>query len=251
MGMLDFLFGDKQAQQSKKLESLRKKLTNIWMQPPDRYQAADQLLELASPEAVRALLERFKVNISNTTYDIEEKQYLCDRLVTLGEPVVEIIKEAVRKEEIQVNWPMRVLEDLLPSADMAAFIQELLASMTLDYMRDPEKKEQLILRATTYKDFEELAREVARFAADDNEGIRFQTVSQVVTRDTDWAAEALRKNLRVEDSGRVMALSCQWFVEHPAFVAAADMGDIQEVMRLRDVLPREYVLTDTGHLRRR
>jgi hypothetical protein len=249
--MFDFIFGDKDSQQNKKVENLRKKLNNIWVQSPDRYYAADQLLEIATPDAFEAILERFKTQVQNTTYDIEEKQYLCDRLVNIGEPVVDIIKDVVRKEELQINWPMRVLEDILPDHKIAEFIQELLASMDLDYMRDPEKKQQLILRANSYKDYEDLAREVARFASDDSEAIRFQSVSQVVERDTDWAAAALQDNLRIEDSGRILALVSQWFVDHPQYKAIEDIDDVEvhEVDFVRDHLPRGYSLTDDGYVR--
>lgn len=251
MGMFDFIFGDKDSQQNKKVENLRKKLNNIWVQSPDRYYAADQLLEIASPEAFQAILERFKTQVPNTTYDIEEKQYLCDRLVNIGEPVVDIIKDVIRKEELQINWPMRVLEDILPDHQIAEFIQELLGAMDLDYMRDPEKKQQLILRAASYKDYEDLAREVSRFVADDSEAIRFQAASQVVERDTDWAAEALRHNLRIEDSGRILALTCQWFVDHPQYKAVEDIHNVEphEVDFVRENLPSGYTLTEDGYVR--
>lgn len=250
MGMLDFIFGDKEQQQAKKIEGLKKKLTNIWAQPPDRYQAAEQLLQIATPQAFDALLARFQVQVQNTTYDNEEKQYVCDHLVNLGAPIVRIVKAAIHRSEEQINWHLRVLEELLSEAEMAEFVRELLAKQDVDYVRNPEKKEQLLLRAVQLKQFDELAQEVARFVVDDNETIRFQAVNQVISHQAPWVAEALRRNLKVEDSGRILRLTHDWFSRHPS-EPVVDPKDQGAARFVAEHLPAGHRLSEDGTLARR
>ena len=241
MGMFDFLF-DKQKAQSKQIEKLRKKLTNIWLQNPDRNYAAEQLRDIGTPEAITALLGRFKVNVKNTTFDNEEKLYVYDMLVAKGADVIEVIQEHVRNEPNQVNWPMKVLDDLMQGEEMAVFIQDILSGMDVDYERDPEKKEQLILRAQDFAQHTELIIEVSRFTVDDNEPIRFLAVDHCLKRDDDWAIEALRQNLTLEDSVRILNQVCERFVEKKW---VAFDGDDEEIrLRIAERLPREYFLDD-------
>ncbi len=249
MGLLDFIF-DKDKAQVKQVDRLRKKLINIWVQSPDRNYAAEQLRDIGTPEALTALLGRFKVNVKNSTYDNEEKLYIYDMFVLRGAEVIEIVKAFIRNEEVQVNWPMKILDDLLPSDQMAEFIEELLASMSVDYERDPEKKEQMILRAGRFSDFEQVAQQVARFTVDDNENIRFLAVSQVIQQDHPWAIEALRNNLHLEDSGRILRIVCDHLIAKGEVGYVGDADD-EIRMRLVERLPREYFIDDENNLHRK
>ena len=249
MGFLDFLFNKEKAR-ARQIQKLRKKLTNIWMQSPDRNDAASQLFQIGTPEALHALMDRFKVQTQNTTYDIEEKTYACDLLIGAGPGISDVVKDNVRAEPTTINWQMRVLEDVLPSQDLAVFITELLATMDVEYQRAPQKKEQLLLRAQGYSDYEELQREVARFTIDDNEDIRFQSVSAVITRDEDWARDALRANIRLEDSGRIHEMVCQRFVEK-AWPAMADPDDGELREEIVEALPPKFLLTKDAMIRRK
>ena len=249
MGLLDFLF-DKEKSQARQIQKLRKKLTNIWMQSPDRNDAASQLFQIGSPDALHALMDRFKVQTQNTTYDIEEKTYICDLLIGAGPDIANVVKDNVRNEPAIINWQMRVLEDVLPSQEMASFIQELLGTMDVDYERDPQKKEQLLLRSQTYTDFDDLQREVARFTIDDNEDIRFQSVSAMVKRDESWARDALRANIRLEDSGRIADMVCQRFVEK-AWPAMEDVQDETLREEITEALPAKFMLTKDAMIRRK
>jgi hypothetical protein len=249
MGFLDFLF-DKKKARARQIQKLRKKLTNIWMQSPDRNDAASQLFQIGTPAALHALMDRFKIKTQNTTYDIEEKNYIYDMMAGAGPGIAEVVKGNVRNEPAVINWQMRVLEDVLPSQEMAVFITELLAGMDIEYERDPQKKEQLLLRAQGYPDFEDLQREVARFTVDDNEDIRFQSVSAVIKSDDDWARHALRENLRVEDSGRLFEMVCQRFIEK-AWTVLEDLNDEERRQEISDALPSKFVLTKDALVRRK
>jgi hypothetical protein len=249
MGFLDFLF-DKEKAQERQIEKLRKKLTNLWVQSPDRNDAASQLFQIGTPTALHALMERFKVQTQNTTYDIEEKTFVYDILSGAGPAVADVVKENVRTEPAVINWQMRVLEDVLPSQDLAVFITELLSTMDVDYERDPVKKEQLILRAQTYTDYPDLQKEIARFTVSDNEDIRFQSVSAVIKRDEEWARDSLRANIRLEDSGRIKAMVCERLAKMN-WTALDDLENEELAAEIREALPPKYHLTETGHVKRK
>ncbi len=249
MGFLDFLF-DKEKAQARQVEKLRKKLTNLWVQSPDRNDAASQLFQIGSPEALHALMERFKVQTQNTTYDIEEKTFVYDMLAGAGPAVGDVVKDNVRAEPAVINWQMRVLEDVLPPQDLAAFIQELLSTMDVGYERDPVKKEQLILRSQGYTDYPDLQKEIARFTISDNEDIRFQSVSAVVKRDEEWARDSLRANLRIEDSGRIQSMVCDRMAQK-GWTALEDLENDELRTEIKEALPPQYHLTEDGLIRRK
>ncbi len=247
MGMFDFLF-DKEKAKTRQIEKLRKKLTNIWVQSPDRYLAAEQLRDLNDDEAWRAMLDRFKTQVKNTTYDTQEKLDMCDMFVTQGGArVIPVVQGYIRANTNHINFPMRILDDLMPSNDMAEFLTTLLSEMDIEYERDPEKKEQLILRAEKFKDFDELKEQVARFVADDNETIRFLAVNQVLNHSEDpW--DSLRVNLRFEDSGRILNLVCERFRDTDQ-CALENLEDQDAREDLTERLPNEYFLTEEGFIR--
>ncbi|MEO1271603.1 MAG: hypothetical protein AAFX99_26215, partial [Myxococcota bacterium] len=83
MGFLDFLFSKEKAQE-REITKLRKTLTNMWVQSPERNYAAEQLRNIGTDDALMVLMERFKHNAQNTTYDNEEKLYAYDLLVSMG-----------------------------------------------------------------------------------------------------------------------------------------------------------------------
>lgn len=248
MGFLDFIF-DKEKAQERQIEKLRKKLTNIWLQSPERNYAAEQLRDMGTDAALLALMERFKHTAKNTTYDNEEKVYVYDLLVSLGPQIIDVVKTFIAREPDQVNWPMRVLDDLLSGDEMAAYIQELLAGMDVDYERDPSRKEQLILRARELKTYTDLQKEVARFTVDDHETIRFVAVSTVADHDEDWAREALRANLRLEDSGRIRAISCEAIAQAEDWPLLEDPEDAEARAEISANLPNTFFISDEGFLR--
>ena len=249
MGFLDFIFSKEKAQE-RQLEKLRKTLTNMWVQSPERNYAAEQLRNIGTDDALMVLVERFKHTAQNTPYDNEEKVYVYDLLVSMGPVVIEVVKRFVHEEPEKINWPMKVLDDLLTGEEMASYIQSLLAAMDVDYARNPEKKEQLLIRSRNFASHEGLQKEIARFIVDDNEVSRFIAADAVSKHDTDWAAQALRDNLRLEDSGRVLTIVCDKLVE-TEWKAIDDMEDADELQTVTENIPNAYFLTEEGTLKRK
>ncbi len=229
MGFFDFLFNkgtNKEQGGDRKIAKLRKSLTHMYVQAHERQYALQQLRNIGTPEAVEAILARFEENAPNTTVDAEEKEMTYALLVEMATGgqlnVAEIVKEHLRKAEEKINWPMRVLSDLLSLDEMTQVVEELLASCTTAYQRNPEKKQELILRATEFKS-DELARQVVRFLGDDNETIRFLAVDAALAQQRDaMVEEPLRARLTEEDSGRILTKLAEAFAERPEWKIPED-----------------------------
>ena len=65
MGFMDFLFNKERAEE-RKIAKLQKTLTHMYVQAAERGYAIDSLRDIATPEAVQALLARFKENAPST-----------------------------------------------------------------------------------------------------------------------------------------------------------------------------------------
>jgi HEAT repeat protein len=249
MGFLDFLF-DKEKAQDRRVRKLRKTLTNMYVQPPERKYAIQTLREVGTEDAVLALLARFEDNAPNTTVDADEKNYVYETLVGMSaDPDLDvrgIIVDYLRGREEKINWPMKVLTDLLDYEEMIGLVRELLESCGADYQRNPEKKQELILRSAELRD-EELTRELLRFVDDLNETIRFLTVEALLKHGFDEIIEEpLRERLREEDSIRISRKLAEAFAEHKDWkVPDPERDDVEHM------LPDEFALHKEGYIYQR
>ena len=249
MGLLDFLF-DKEQAQVRRIQKLKKTLTNMYVQPPERKYAIQTLRDEGTPDAVRALLARFEDNAPNTTVDGDEKTYVYESLVSMSaDPDLDvrgIITNYLRGREEKINWPMKVLTDLLDYQEMISLVCELLESCGADYQRNPEKKQELVLRSADLRS-EELSTELLRFLDDLNETIRFLAVEALLKHDFKDLIEApLRERLREEESLRIVQKIADAFAANPEWkIPEEEREDIEAV------LPNEFALHTEGYIYQR
>lgn len=246
MGLLDFLF-DADKKEERKYVKLEKTLTNMYVQPSERGYIIEQLRDLRTPEAVRVLLKRYADSAPNTTVDLEEKERVYDVLVELGAEtsfsVVEIIREHLRKVDEHVNWPLKVLSDLLDYDEFVAFMAELLHDCSPEYKQNPEKKQELILRAQELQS-PDLATELVRFLEDMNETVRFLAVEAVIGQEKpEETVEPLAAMLAREESLRIVQKLAEAF-------NAQQNWKVPESLRaeVAEALPSEFGVHDQGHI---
>ena len=206
MGLLDFLF-DKEKSAERKLQKSGKKLTNMYVQAPERQYVIHELREIGSTEAAWVLLQRYEENNPNTTVDIEEKQLVFDSLVRMAHEsdadVIGQVKRYVLEKDTKINWPMKVLAELLPEEDYIGFIVEVFKTCDTEYQRTVEKKQELMLRATEL-DSPGLSAQIRRFLVDDNETIRFLAFDAALNQEgTPELGHVLFGQLLVEESIRI------------------------------------------------
>ncbi|MFT4704519.1 MAG: hypothetical protein ACI81R_002224, partial [Bradymonadia bacterium] len=141
MGLFDYF--SKDAATQRKLEGLRKKLSNMFYQKQDRMAAAEVAADMArqgNKDAIDVLLLRFDHKSQNHTIDQDEKGYVVDLLIGLGDPVVEPISAHIRSTSAPVYWSLQVLAELWSAEKYAAFVAEILRDTDNGYLRDPAKK---------------------------------------------------------------------------------------------------------------
>lgn len=249
MGLLDFLF-DKEKAEQRKLAKLKKTLTNMYVQPPERKYTIQALHDIGTEDAVEVLLARFQETAPNTTVDAEEKRLTYETLVSMAaDPDLDVqgtTTAYLREREEKINWPIKVLGDLLDEDEMIELVRELLGTCNTGYSRNPEKKQELILRASDFED-EALTEELVRFLDDDNETIRFLAVEASLNQGFDeLVEEPLRERLREEESLRIVKKLAEAFAERPDWKIPEDEREEVEA-----ALPSEYAVHKDGHIYQR
>lgn len=246
MGLLDFFF-DQDKKEERKYARLEKQVTEMYGQAAERAYVIEQLRELRTPEAIRILLKRYNENCPNTTVDLEEKERVYDILVDLGRDpdldVVGIVKRHLEKTEENVNWPVKVLTDLLDYEEFESVLRDLLSKCSTEYKHNPERKQELILRAQEVKS-PALAQELVRFLEDLNETIRFLTVDALLAQDQpDIVVEPLVDQLIREESLRIVQKLAEAFASRQAWKIPEDKR-----AEVAEVLPDEYGVHEQGHI---
>jgi hypothetical protein len=126
-----------------KVKRLGKRLTEKFGPPENRQKAIAVLAEMATPEALSALLLRFTINSDSRITDAEEKQVVFDHLIAAGDLAIEPLRTFVR-EKNSVSWAIRVLAEIIPPGELLDLVLQELKRLSSEYSRDPEKKVQLL-----------------------------------------------------------------------------------------------------------
>jgi HEAT repeat protein len=239
MGLLDFFGGSAE----KKLKKHAARVANKRAQNPDRWESIQALGEIASGEAVEALLVRFTYNIDPSITDQEEKDATVDAIVKAGPAAVDPVK-AYLKRSPSIAYPYRILERLSTPEELVSALIELLERFDTEYERDPEKKIQVISALEERQDARIVAA-LRRFLEDVNETVRFHSVSTILAQpEAEEAKDALLDTLRAEESVRVRARILDGFVDR-----GWDLGERRDEVRAK--LPGGYAIDAAGQVRRK
>lgn len=248
MGLLDFLF-DKDKNSERNLQKQEKKITNMFVQAPERQYAIQELRELGTTEAVWVMLQRYNENNSNTTVDIEEKELVFASLVRMAKSsdadVIGQIKRYVLEKDVKINWPMKALNELLPEQEYVDFMVEVLQTCDTAYQRTTEKKQELMLRAIDVSS-PALAEQIGRFLSDSNETIRFLAFDAALAqKEPAPLCEAFFAQLIDEDSERIRQKVI------PAIIGRHDLV-VPEGLRevLQEMLPTGLGVHSEGYIYR-
>lgn len=244
MGLLDLFF------ETDPLKKHQKTLTNMYMQDSERKFAIEALHDMASEDAVEVLLSRFEETAPNTTVDIKEKEHVYDVLVDIGQStdvdVAGMVTEHLAESQEKINWPLKVLKDLLAYEEMIEVVKDLLDTCADGFQQNPEKKQELMLQSAELRD-RELAEKLVEFLEDPNETIRFLAVDAVVFQEyDDIIVEPLRERLAEEDSLRIVKKIAEVFAEHQDWkIPEEEQADVEQA------LPEEYGIHKEGHIYQR
>ncbi len=226
----------------RKLKKLERKATDLYIKPPDRQYYMDQLRQEGSTDAAMSLLRRFTVSIENTTVDRDEKEMAANFLVSMTPASIPAIKKYLKTYDSGVNWPFRALKELLTRDDLVAFLIEILDEIGPDYVREPERKEQMILTAREYPS-PEMLQVLLPYLDDDTEPIRFAATETVLFFNDEAAIPALEERLREEESRRIKTRLLETFVEKE--------WKLTDVEATEPLLPEEFKVIRNRTIKKR
>ena len=121
MELFSFLRGSPERQ----IRRARKKVKEPHGDPAVRINACRRLYEMGTPEALLALLDRYTISTSPLIRDQEEKEELLSWIVRIDRKAVPPLLTFLKRER-QVYWPLRALQAILPSEELATRIDEIL-----------------------------------------------------------------------------------------------------------------------------
>lgn len=154
-----------------------------------RIKALDDLREIGSHSAFLAMLQRFTVNVEPSITDQKEKQFVFEVLVDAGEQAIKPVKEFIRRSQ-QPTWAVKVLEQLVPTAEVVETILDTLDHEGPDYTRDPEKKLTLVRHLQHFED-ERISERLVPFLADVSEDVSVAAIGVVSSQPTEVVQEPL------------------------------------------------------------
>ncbi len=127
-----------------KIDKVAKLASNPFAQPDVRMRELQRLLADGSPAAIRGALKRFAANASGAIADEDEKKWLADALVDLGEPALEPLRGYIRSET-QLTYALRAYRDCTSPDEAVRFFLEVLHAYGPDEHRMIDAKLQLVL----------------------------------------------------------------------------------------------------------
>ena len=218
------------------------RVTNRRAQNPDRWESIRVLSQMRTEAAVEALLGRFTIRVDPTITDQEERDLAFHGILEAGEVAIELVKRFMGTAD-SIDWPLKILTELLPEAEVNDALLEVLGSMSTDYERDPHKKIQLVATFEERHD-SRVVEAVTPFLDDVNETVRFHSVGAIVAQqERDQAKDALLEAFAKEESVRVRARIADAFIDHG--------WEVSDVEAVKTRLPTGYSIDAKAHLHRR
>lgn len=169
-----------------KIERHLKKVKQAYAQPDYRRAAMEALLSMGTPDAYFALCRRFGVIANNSYWDEEEKRWLVDTFIALGEPAIAPLKRFV-KEVDAVNYPIRALQGLLPKEQMTEFLLEALQARSPDDYRSAQGKMEIIDHIGQLEQAPHLVEAIKPYLRDHSDDVIYKTIEVL----EDWKVDDL------------------------------------------------------------
>lgn len=129
-----------------------RKAKEVYAQPEYRRMAMEKLFKWGDDESLRGLLERFCVVVQSPHWDEDEKNWLKEEFIKLGEPVLPIVREFIVKKN-EVNHALAIYRAIVGD-DQAykAFLVEALQERPPHDHRSVQGKQELIALLSEFSD---------------------------------------------------------------------------------------------------
>lgn len=209
----------------------------------DRQEAIQELSKLGTADAVEALLKRFTFATDPSITDQEEKQLAFEGILTAGKDAIEPVRAFAAKAE-GLNWPMRILKELLDEEELVDELLVWLSKWDTEYAKFIDPKLQLLEELADHVN-EKIRPAVEPFLEDVNEPARFNAVAAVLAQKDVAAVGPLVTLLLDEESVRVRTKIADGLVG-----LAWEIPDEQRDS-VRKVLPPQFGVNGAGLISKR
>lgn len=203
MGILDFLGG---GSPENKARRLRARVVQKYGEPSTRQKALQQLGDMKIPEAVRSLMARYTVAVEPATVDSEEKDHVFELIKAFGSTAVDPVREFLERSDVASSWAMRILQAILPEAEVVGIAIAVLQKIGNEYTRDPEKKV-VLLQYLTGKDDPRIAPALVPFLEDPSDEVKIAATAALAPLRYEPAREPLLQLIAADETGRRVKLA--------------------------------------------
>jgi len=244
MGLFDLFKSEKKNAKdaknpaSKWAERIEKRAQNY-----DRQEAIQALTEMATPDAVEALLRRFTFHMDPTITDQEEKESAFRGILRAGKDAIEPVRAFAGKAE-SLAWPMKIMKELLNDEEYVDELLRWLSRWDTDYSKFVDPKVQILAALEEHKHAGVRAG-VERFLEDVNEPARFHASAALLAQEDAEAIPALAHLLGDEESVRVRTKIAEGLVARSWSIPADEREAVGKT------LPSAFSLDASGHVLKR
>ncbi len=236
MGLFDMF---KSGPTSESIVGQVRKAKEFYAQPEYRRMAMEKLLKWGTDESLRGLLERFSVVVQSPHWDEDEKRWLVEQMIEIGEQAKPILREFILNKN-EVNYALlayrKIVKDDEPYKQL---LVEALALRPPSDHRSVQGKRELIAAISEFAPsfYEDLLLPYLDDHSDDVQSITIDALSKGTNKKVE---ETLVKLLESEvHSARVLRTA--------ATVVANRQFAVHDTLRLSDVVKEEFRI-DGGHL---
>ena len=164
----------------KKIQKIVKLATNPFAQPDVRVREMMRLIEDASTEAINGLLRRFAVNANGHIADEDEKKWLENQLVELGNSAIFPLQRYICAEK-QLTYALRAYRRLVDDEESVRMFIEALEKHGPESYREFDSKLQLVWQLSEDLDDERVLSALLPFLLDHSDDIRW-AVMDLITK---------------------------------------------------------------------
>ncbi len=192
----------REGREAARVRRAAKTLTERYAQPEARQDAAERLRDIGTPEAIYQLARRFTMTAGNLEQDDQEKRWVRELLVELGERAAPPLRRYLSAHD-EITWAISALGALLPAEELAEFLFSVLEGGDPVAIRGPKAVQ--ILEFLASLEAEGVPAGVARCLSSSDDTVRIAAVQALRARRDPATRGALLEALvsADEDSVRV------------------------------------------------
>lgn len=203
MGLFDVISREGRAKSSVGRQIRR--VMNKHLQSADRFPALHKLRDLGTDEAIFGLAKRFSYVYDKTIEDEQEKEWVSQTLIEMGEKAISSLRRYARESET-LSYPLGVFERIAKKEVLLEIVDELLSQEEPGYTRNPTRKIQILTWLAEWKgaSADEASRRIVPYLADFDETVRFVAVEALSHQKHETTARnaLLDAMLRPEEESR-------------------------------------------------